>query len=103
MGTGETAIPSSVPKILRVSGGCPADLDALESTVADLAAVAQHGDAARVVQQLRAILPSFEPVSENPAPIVVEPAAIQTVHPTWPSRDESGHSLTIAITADANA
>jgi FlaA1/EpsC-like NDP-sugar epimerase len=103
VGTDETAIPSSVPKILRVSARSDVDFDGLEPLVAELVTIAQHGDAAGVVRQLRTILPSFEPMSEDPAPIVVEPAAIQIVHQTLHSRDDRAPSLAAAMTADADA
>jgi FlaA1/EpsC-like NDP-sugar epimerase len=63
VGTGEAVEPSSVPKILRVRGGPPLEVERLESQIGQLVEFAELGDSVQVIRQLRAILPTFEPTN----------------------------------------
>jgi FlaA1/EpsC-like NDP-sugar epimerase len=68
IGEGETAEPSPVEKILRVRGGTPCDAEALALQVKELVAAAVRGDSHEVIQNLRKMIPTFEPPGEQPAP-----------------------------------
>jgi FlaA1/EpsC-like NDP-sugar epimerase len=103
VGTGERAVPSSVPNILRVSGGWDTDLDAVGPMVAQLSAIAHDGDAAGVVRMLRTILPSFEPITEDQIPIVIEAAAAQATRETRHMRGDGAAVLGAVMAADADA
>jgi len=103
VGTGEEVVPSPIPNILRVSGGWNIDFDAVGPMVAHLVATVHDGDAAGVGRQLRAILPSFEPMRENQHPLILEPAAAHIVHEARSQRDGSAPVLAPAIAADADA
>ena len=76
VGSGESAEPSTVPKILRIRNASDGDLRTLESEVAELVRRAHAGDAAGVIHQLHRILPTFSgALAAAPAsPIVRFPA-----------------------------
>jgi FlaA1/EpsC-like NDP-sugar epimerase len=61
----ETAEPTSVPKILRVRPAQCGANEVLEAGVAEIVRFAVRGDALRVVEQLRRLSPTFEPVSHD--------------------------------------
>ncbi len=75
IGARETAEPSSVPKILRVRGVCDYDVATLESEIERLILLAECGDASSVVQQLRRLVPTFNPLPESAVAATVRHAA----------------------------
>jgi len=64
IGEHETAEPSSVPKILRVRGTPEYDVASLESEIERLILLAERGEASAVLQQLRRLVPTFNPLTE---------------------------------------
>ena len=75
IGERETAEPSSVPKILRVRGPSEYDVATLESEIQSLIMFAERGDSSCVVQQLRRLVPTFNPLPESALMATVRHAA----------------------------
>ncbi|HWF86447.1 MAG TPA: nucleoside-diphosphate sugar epimerase/dehydratase [Vicinamibacterales bacterium] len=75
IGAAETAEPSSVPKILRVRGASDYDVATLESEIERLILLAECGDSSSVVQQLRRLVPTFNPLPESAVAATVRHAA----------------------------
>ena len=71
VGAGETAEPSPVQKIMRIRDASRCDPQTLESQINRLVGAAIHGDRTGVVQQLRVMIPSFEPPDAPAAPAPV--------------------------------
>ena len=76
IGPHEIAEPSSVPKILLVRGAPEYDLATLESQIESLMLLAEGGDAQGVVQQLRRLVPTFNPLPESAVPAVARHTAL---------------------------
>jgi FlaA1/EpsC-like NDP-sugar epimerase len=65
LGTGETSEQSPVQNILRVRGSAHHDPDTWRCQLAELVSIAAQGDSVGVIQQLRIMLPSFQPAREE--------------------------------------
>jgi FlaA1/EpsC-like NDP-sugar epimerase len=68
IGAHEIAEPSAVPKILRVRGTPEYDVATLESEIESLIVLAERGDCAGVLTQLRRLVPTFSPLPESAVP-----------------------------------
>ena len=85
LGTGETAEPSRFDRILRVRQSCHLDPGLLESQLLELVSIAWQGDSAGVIQQLRRILPEFEPPGEDVEAAVVAATGFSSRQSRFPN------------------
>ena len=95
VGAGETAEPSPVQKIMRIRDASRCDPQTLESQINRLVGAAIHGDRTGVVQQLRVMIPSFEPpdAPATPAPVSGRNRA-QGPERTWRARSRRARRRT---------
>jgi len=80
VGTGETVGDCPVPKIQQIQSNWAADFEEFWGDLSVLVRLAQKGDAFSVVQQLRKVVPTFQPDESNTVAALAvrrEDAAVQ--------------------------